>query len=461
MEFRLIAEQSQKLTPQLVHNIRVLSMTTQELLEYIRIQLEENPFLEEIEETPSGCEEEKLWVESFDATKFVFPERTDADGKNDTDGHGGRIYDNTTQSLYEHICAQISFLNADARAKAAAKYVARGLDDNGYLAPDFSECTEYFTKEELEEAASLIKTLDPPGVGAKDPKECLLLQLHHMEECETAERIVSGCLEDLGRSDYKTIAKSLNLPIEEVYEACRLIRSLQPKPGTMFNSSGDPVYIMPDVMVSKRDGYFEVSLNDRLIPKIRINSYYSNLLSSTTDKEVKEYLREKQSNAAKMISALEARRAGLVSLTNCLIKLQPYFFSSREGRLLPLTQQKVAEIMDTNESTVSRLSKGKYIQTERGVLPFRAFFSRSASEADRVYTVNDAKEEICRLINNEDKENPLSDQKLMDILGGMGYQLARRTVAKYRDELGIAKASVRKANALAKKSGDPVCPPHR
>lgn len=451
MEFGLIAEQTQRLSPQLVHNIKVLSMTTQELLEYVRTQLEENPFLEEIDETPSGVEEEKLWVESFDATKFAFPEPKGGPDESGRDMYVKMAYAGSTESLYEHICSQINFLDAGEREKAASKYVAQYLDDNGYLVPDFPGPSCLFSETELEQAVELIKSLDPPGIGARDPRECLLLQLGRMEQHETAERIVRLHLEDLGRSNYETIARSLGLPMEEVYEACRLIRSLEPKPGTMFASHEKPVYIMPDVMVSKRDGRFQISLNDHLIPKIRINSYYSELLSGTSDEDVKKYLREKRSGAAKLISAVEARRAGLISLTDCLIKLQPDFFSSPEGRLLPLTQQKVAEAMDTNESTVSRLAKGKYIQTERGVLPFRDFFSRSASDSYHDRTIADAKNEIYRLIDNEDKSRPLSDQKLTDILNEMGYQLARRTVAKYREELGLGKASVRKANALAGK----------
>ena len=459
MELQLHVKQTQTLSPQMVQAMEVLQMGTQELLEYIQETLQENPTLEsedpreqprpvELQEPQEGGEDwsqlrRKLeWLEDTDRQNSWY-HRQEVQDEEQT-----AAYETAApmeESLFDHLRGQVRFRELDRRLATAVLGVLESLNRCGWLDEDDGELAERLGLPSalVAEAVALVQGLEPAGVGARSLSECLVLQLRRQGETGLAVTIAQRYLEDMGRDHYNRIAKETRSSREAVQDACRQIRALSPRPGSAFGCQDTARYIVPDLLVTREEGRFEVAANDRYFPALRLSGYYRQLSQDTEDKQVQEYLSGKLRQAKWVMRSVEQRRSTLLSCAICLVARQEAFFLHGPGHLQPLSLRDVAEAVAVHESTVSRAVKDKYLQCAFGVFPLSYFFSRSVGGEEGT-SPSRAKAALTALIRDEDKKKPLSDQKLVELLGAQGVELSRRTVAKYRDELGIPSTTGRK-----------------
>lgn len=456
MDLNMNIKQTQTMSPQMIQSIKLLQMGSMELREYIQEQLEENPTLDAEESVPlstfsqegTGGRDQLLqkldWLHSTDVQNGWYNRE---DAKDLIELVPGA--DLSDESLYDHLRAQIRFRDLSPMMAAAVDQVLQGLNDYGRLDEPLEDLAAHTgaSAAVIDQAIRLVQSLEPAGVAARDLSECLCLQLIRRGETGLALTIARDYLEKMGQNHYNYIAKATGASREEIQSACQLIRSLDPRPGIGFAPRENPGYIIPDLAVIAVHGRFEVVLNDSYIPSLRVSSYYHEMMESTDDTEVRDYLSTKVRQAKWVVQNLEQRRATLMSCVRYIVAHQENFFQRGSGHLSPLSLADVAAELDVHESTVSRTIRNKYLQCAHGVFPLKYFFSRAVptvvGEAD--VSAERAKSALRTLIDGENKKKPLSDQKLCELLAAQGVQLSRRTVAKYRDEMGIPSTAGRKS----------------
>ena len=319
------------------------------------------------------------------------------------------------------------------------------MDEDGYLQPeDLDSLGELHLPESLiSEAVTELQSLDPPGVGARSLSECLVLQLQRAGADALAVSIASRFLTDLGRRHYGCIAKSLGVSVEAVQAAEKVIAALEPHPGRAFQSADTaPVYIQPDVFIVELDGVWKVVLNDYYLPKLSLSNYYMNLLKESDETETRTYLREKLRQAKWLLNSLERRGATLRQCAEVILQAQQPFFTGESLELAPMQITALASELGVHPSTISRTARGKYLQCRQGTYPLRYFFNLAVG--DDGLSRQAVKQKLLELVRQENPQHPLSDQKLMEQLNALGAQVARRTVAKYRMELGLGSSSARR-----------------
>lgn len=421
MELGLVQTQRQTLSPQMIQNMEVLQMPAQELLEHVQAVLQENPVLElqEHYDPPEAGDDLRRrleWLEAADPQNGPY-HRQDWEGDDPLEGRAAA--QDGRETLYAHLLAQLDGLALDGETAACAR------------------------------ALAAVQSLDPAGVGARSLSECLLLQLARSRPGDRlAQRIAQSHLDELAKGRYGAIARALGAGQEQVRRACGVIRSLEPRPGRAFAAGWEgPVYITPDVVVTRAAGRLEAQPNERFFPALSVSPYYARLLRESGDAQVRDYLGGKLRQAQWLIQAVDQRRATLMACVGCLLEAQEEFFRLGPGHLKPLTMAQAARRMGVHESTVSRAVSGKYLQCAMGTYPLSFFFSRrlGAEEGGGAACADRARALIKELIAQEDKGRPLSDEKLCRLMARQGCALSRRTVAKYRDELGIPAASGRRA----------------
>lgn len=451
MDLRLLNRQNVSLSPQMIQSGKVLQMGAQELLEYITEVIQENPVLEFPENRDWEPEFDRIrrkmeWMDSSDRQERYY-RRQDGEFTPDPLANCQAPQDQG-ESLRAHLMAQLQGRKLPEKLRRAARGIVENLNDCGYLDEPLENLAGLLRmdREILARGLKLVQSLEPAGVGAESLEECLLLQLERQDGEELAKKIVSGHLDALAKNRYAQIAKALGAEPQEVRKACAQIRRLNPKPGSGFSDCRDPRYITPDLLVRIFPDRLELIANDRFFPDIQISAYYRDLMYKTQDEDVKEYLTEKVQQAKWVIRSIQQRRSTLIRCAECILQLQEAFFRRGEGHLVPMRLGDVARILEVHESTVSRAVRNKYIQCVHGIYPMSCFFSRGlGGEEDREEVSADgAKALLKKLIREEDKEKPASDQKLCGLMAEQGYPLSRRTVAKYREELGIPAAAVRK-----------------
>jgi len=453
MELNLHIKQSQTLSPQMLQSIKILQMGTQELSEYIEKTVQENPTLEvlmppEPEQGFSAMRKKLEWLDGADRQeKYSRAKPFERNGELPSDYKTEGIFEET---LYDYLFAQLQGLELTPEQTAAVHCIVESLNPAGLLDESLDVLAKAFhtNVRSLREALQIVQQLEPAGVGARSLIESLLLQLQRLDEDTVlAERIVSDHLPLLAKNWYSQMARLLSVSGEEVRKACEQIRSLNPKPGSGFAVREQPHYIVPDLLVEVFPDRMELTSNDRYLPSLQISSYYKSLMAETQDDEVKEYLSGKLQQAQWVMKSIEQRRSTLLRCVECILNWQEPFFRSGTERLRPMKLSDIASRLEIHESTVSRAIKGKYLQCPWGVYPLSHFFMRSlgsASEEQAVITAESVKALLKEMISGEDKRKPFSDQKLCDWLVGKGCPISRRTVAKYRDELGIPPAGGRK-----------------
>ncbi|HHY60432.1 MAG TPA: RNA polymerase factor sigma-54 [Clostridia bacterium] len=462
MSIGLNLEQTQKLiiTPELRQAIAILQLSSLELSEFLQQELLENPVLEMGEETEEAAAVEEVRVSGeedlFDEIDW---QEYFADGRDL--GYTGMEETRTEESsfeqfvsedstLHEHLMMQLHLSRADGRVYAIGEFLIGNIDDNGYLRITLEDAAAQLdcSPAEVEEVLRLIQDFDPPGVGARNLAECLLIQFHYLYgQNPLAESIILHHLQDLGEGRLTKIAKALNITPNEVQYIGDLIRTLDPKPGRRFGSNLDTRYIVPDVVVEKVAGEYVILVNDYIGSRLRINSHYRDLLGQgkPCDEETKRFLESKLNSALWIIKSIEQRRLTLYRVVKTIVSFQRDFMEYGIKHLKPLTLRQVAEALGLHESTVSRAIANKYVQTPQGVYELKFFFASGVEKSGgQGVAAESVKKILQELIAKEDPANPLTDQALTDILTRQGLRISRRTVAKYRDEMGIPSANRRK-----------------
>ena len=464
LETKLLLKTTQKLvmTATLQQAIKLLPLSRLELIQKVHQEILENPFLEEAatpemsdtdlanaeqpQETSQESEEFEVdwaaYLQDFSSSPDYVPTISkevpslEATLKSET-------------SLAEHLLWQLSLSVHDELEKQIGAYLIGNIDDDGYLQCQTEEVAKGFGTEEEQICAVLevIQAFDPPGVGARDLQESLLIQLHHLEMDDSlAWKIVQHYLSQLDERYFQKIAKSFGATITEVIAAVGLIRTLDPKPGSRFNSPRVE-YIVPDVVIVKVDDDYQVVLNEDGMPSLRINALYQNVLRQNDgmQSDTREYLEEKFRSAIWLMKSVEQRRQTLLRVTKSLCKFQREFLDKGLAYLKPLVLKDVADDIGMHESTVSRVTTNKYVYTPQGVFELKFFFHSGLEslDGDAMSSVS-VKDIIRKAVVAEDSHKPLTDQQLMMILEAKGVKIARRTIAKYRLELHIAPASRRK-----------------
>ena len=432
-------QQELKLTPQLMQSMEVLQMTSQELLEYLSRQAEENPLLDQADPPERAYEELRRqagWIDGGvrDRASFAREDAAPEAGAADRD----------LESLSAFLRDQIHRLRLPRPLTALCEYLAELVDEDGYLSQeDLDGLAGMKIPQALaDQALDVLQGLDPPGVGARSLSECLLLQLSRRGDADVvAMDVAARFLPELGRKHYAAIAQKLGTTAEAVRAAERAIAALEPHPGRAFQPPEPPAYVRPDVFVARLDGEWKVVLNEYYLPRVSVNDYYLRLLKSSDDKETRDYLRQKLQQARWLLSSLERRGSTLRRCAEAVLEAQLPFFTGRTGSLAPMTLSALAGVLELHPSTVSRAVRGKYLQCRQGTYPLRYFFSLPVSGG---VSRQAAKQALLALVRGEDRRKPYSDQDLCRLLAERGIRVARRTVAKYRLELGIGSSAARR-----------------
>ena len=434
--------QELKLTPQLLQSMEVLQMNAQELLEYLNRVTEENPVLEQEDSADLRHSYEELrqkasWLDggvygaTFTHDDAAFPER-------------GAV-DKETESLSSFLCDQLERKRLPKPLLALAKYMAELVDEDGYLAPeDLDGLTELKIPLSLiSEALETLQSLDPAGVGARSLSECLLLQLARQEHVSPAVMdITARFLPELGKKHYGPICRELGLTMEEVRAAEKVISGLDPHPGRAFQPAEPTVYVRPDVFIVELDGELRAVLNEYYLPQISVSDYYVRLLRESDEPETRDYLRQKLQQAKWLLNSLERRGGTLRRCADAILEAQRPFFTGQTTALAPMSLSTLADTLGLHPSTISRAVRGKYLQCRQGTYPLRYFFSRAVTEQGPSRQA--VQQKLLALLASEDPCHPLSDQRLCRLLAEDGMEVARRTVAKYRMELGVGSSAARK-----------------
>lgn len=448
MNFDLSMQQTQKLimTQQLQMAIKILQLPSLELNEYIQNELVENPVLEssnndkQYEDTRIDWNE---YVKNYDVGDYE-------DNFSETDENTSPLnFIAKATTLKDHLLFQLHLNVKGYLESAIGEYLIDNIDSAGYLRVGLKDTAKYLkvNEDKVEEVLKIIQTFDPPGIGARDLKECLIIQIReHGIVNDLLEKVVNNYLNEVGENKYNVIARKLSITIKEAQAIGDIIKSFEPKPGSGFADDTDIKYVVPDVYIEKIAGEYIITVNDRISPRLTINHYYRDMLrNDTKDVRTLEYIKKKLDTAVWLIKSIEQRRSTIYNVVNSIVKFQTEFLDRGLDYLKPLTLKDVAEDVGVHESTVSRAINGKYVQTPRGIYNLKFFFTRGieAAQGDNISTES-IKKNIKRLIEDEDAAKPLSDQRITDMLNNQGINISRRTVAKYREELGIPSTSKRK-----------------
>ncbi|THB80175.1 MAG: RNA polymerase sigma-54 factor [Desulfobacteraceae bacterium] len=476
LQQNLTLTQQLVMTPQLQQAIKLLQLSRLELAEMIQQEMEQNPAIEEVvsEETAdkkkAGLEEESQTAEDNKEApvKEVTIEekvRSDTDWENYINEYNstGRIYTesesreapnfeaftSSKQTLDDHMRWQLMLHGLSDSEIEIGNNIIGNLNRDGYLCVTVEELASQgdFDIELVEDVLELMQGFDPPGVCARDLTEALLIQVRHLGiESEVITGIITDHLKNLENRNIKKIAKALHISLDEVRAAVKIIQFLEPKPGRKF-ATDEPSYITPDIYVYKYDDEFKIVMNDDGLPKLKINRYYKDAVAKGTKipKETKNYLNEKMQSASWLIKSIHQRQKTIYLVMESIIKFQREFFEKGIAYLKPLILRDIAEDIEMHESTISRVTTNKYAYTPQGLFELKYFFNSSIERSVGESMASESvKAKIKTMIDNEDPDNPLSDEKISAILKESNILIARRTVAKYRKVLNILPSNKRK-----------------
>jgi RNA polymerase sigma-54 factor len=482
--------QELKINPRLYQAMDLLYMPLLDLQQHLKQELLVNPFLEliEPEDDEEEADQESEEEGTTTATDLAEPATTETEPAKeneidweeilldgfDTPGHREEheekeYYEPVSierRGLDDHLRDQVALLDLNPRQMLLAEEFIGNIDENGWLACSLDELlgginevvvkaaeelgrdsAPLYTAEEAEAMLKTIQALDPPGVGARDLRECLLIQIRESGREETLEgRLVRDAFDELISHRWSEISKRFSVSVADVQQAADEVAKLDPKPGLRHSDSTDN-YIVADLVIDKIDGEYRVFINDGNLPRLRLSKVYQEIARDRRkfDGENKEFISSKLNSANWMIQAIEQRRQTMLKVTNYIVDRQRDFFEKGIQHLRPLTLREVAEHIGMHESTVSRVTNEKYVQTPRGVLPLKFFFSSGLSTTGgEDVSARGIKDQIQKLVEGENPRSPLTDQAIVAILSDQGVNIARRTVAKYRDQLGVLSARMRK-----------------
>lgn len=465
--------QQLRMTPQLQQAIKLLQLSRLELEGAIRKELDENPVLEEIQEVADDeaagkaetqptegaaetaetqaandprSQEEFEW-ENYVDTQYK-PPQGPVGGTDEIMNYENLISAST--SLHDHLMWQMSLGGFNDEEQNLLAVLISYVDEDGYIKTSLEEIAreEEVAVAELVEMLPFLHEMDPAGVGARDLRECLLIQAKHLEEdTNDLVRLINEHIRDLEKKNYAGIAKTMNLPLEDVIEMCKIIYSMDPKPGRAYMPQ-DTQFVTPDVYVYKVGEEYMVALNEDGLPRLRISNLYKNILKgdqASGGDNAQNYIQDKLRSAVWLIKSIHQRQRTIYKVTESIVKHQQDFFEKGPGFIKPMILRDIANDIGMHESTVSRVTTNKYVHTPRGIFELKYFFNSGISKTDGDSLASESvKLKIKNLVGEEDPKNPLSDQKIVELLKREGIQIARRTVAKYRDMLKILPSSKRK-----------------
>ncbi|MEJ2727363.1 MAG: RNA polymerase factor sigma-54 [Deltaproteobacteria bacterium] len=436
------------MTPQLQQAIKLLQLSRVELVETVRQELAENPALEEVAESKT---EDRL--EDLTALKdYLNPYEYGSKGMREAEGKEYNSFETYTarrETLTEHILQQLLMTSPTAGEEKIGSLIAGSLNKDGYLTVPVDEISAMSncTTQKAERILALMQSFDPPGVCARDLRECLLLQIERQGTANPLTKdIISSHLEQLAKQDFREIAKALRVKPADVIPAVKLIKSLEPRPGRQFGDE-PPQYIEPDIFVFKIKDEFVISLNNSGLPLLRISTFFKEALKNGNKitGEANDYLREKLRSARWLIRSIQERQRTIYRVMESILKFQRGFFEKGVSLLKPMVLRNVAESIDMAESTVSRVTANKYAHTPQGIFELKYFFTSGVgSRHGGQVSSTVVQEKIRRIVAAEDPQRPMSDDRIARILQAEGIDIARRTVAKYRENIGILASSRRK-----------------
>ena len=482
LEIRQQLKMSQQLvmTPQLQQAIKLLQLSRLELVDLVRQELEENPVLEESGD--QALDEEDGLPASERSDDFVaeelpvpdaIPEVTgeseglaDIDWQSYLEGYslGGTTADNYEDdedrpsyenlltkgtSLAEHLLWQLGLSRIHPRDCPVATELIGNIDEDGYLKVPLEEIAAAVSANvsDVERILGLVQKFDPSGVGARSLQECLLIQVRQLDlQDSLVEIMLRDHIDSIEARRFNVIAKELEITVDEVLAAIRFISTLDPHPGRAYGQE-DVHYVLPDIFVQRIGDEYVVTLNDEGLPNLRINSFYRSALSGgkAVDAKTGEYIQEKMRGAVWLIKSIHQRQRTIYKVTKSIVKFQKDFFDRGIDYLMPLVLRDVAEDIEMHESTISRVTTNKYVQTPQGLYELKYFFNSSINTTGGDFIASESvKSRIKEIVTEENPKKPFSDQKIVELLEKRGISIARRTVTKYREMIGIRSSSERK-----------------
>ena len=473
--------QDLRINPRLYQAMDLLYMPLLDLEQHLKQELLGNPFLEMIEpeeevqataaeQQNNKPEKEAKAEDGPDWENILLEDRTEHGVPSGSYSDAREYVEPVTvesKDLIDYLRDQTRMLDLNPRQQLLAEEFLGNIGEDGYLQADVEQILKGanqllkeheaeserdlnvppYTMSEIEEMLRIIQQLDPPGTGARNLRECLVLQLENQKRTESlVYRLVKDAFDDLIAHRWSDLGKRFGLAPDEVQRAADELARLDPKPGLQYSAANDP-YIIPDLIVEKIDDKYHVFLNDSGLPRLRISKTYQEIArdKKNYDSESKEFINQRLNSAHWMIQAIEQRRQTMLKVMNFIVDRQREFFEKGIDHLRPLTLREVADVISMHESTVSRVTNEKYVQTPRGLLPLKFFFSSGLSTTTgEDASARSIKSQIQKMVNDEPPKNPLTDQQIVEMFERKGVRIARRTVAKYRDQLGILPARMRK-----------------
>ena len=455
--YELTIEQTQKLsmTPELIQAIQILQYNNEELNEFIKNELLENPLLEvERERGETDAADNNSDINIDELREKVAESGYEMDFSSDyhpdyAQDFSYERYVSFRYSLIEYLLLQLQLTEMDEDHAAVGRFLIHNIDDNGYLTIELEEAAETMNAELslVEETLEIIQTFDPPGVGARTLCESLMIQLRQKGELsKELEKVLCDHLEDIACHKITAIAKEIGKTEKEVQHFTDIIKSLEPKPGRAYDSDRTVKYVIPDVVVEKSGTDYRISNYDAGTPSLMVSSYYGSMKEEMgKDAELSKYLNERMNSAVWLLRSIEQRKQTILKVATAIVEHQKEYFDKGEHYLKPLTLKQIAENVGVHESTVSRAINGKYMQTGRGVLEMKYFFTSGVKSDDGDdLSSSSIKAKIKEIVGEENSNKPYSDQKIVEILNNEGIDISRRTVAKYREAIGILPSSKRK-----------------
>ncbi|ELT1842041.1 RNA polymerase factor sigma-54 [Escherichia coli] len=469
---QLRLSQQLAMTPQLQQAIRLLQLSTLELQQELQQALESNPLLEQIdthEEIDTRETQDSETLDTADALEQKeMPEELPLDASWDTiytagtpSGTSGDYIDDelpvyqgeTTQTLQDYLMWQVELTPFSDTDRAIATSIVDAVDETGYLTVPLEDILESIGDEEIDidEVEAVLKRIqrfDPVGVAAKDLRDCLLIQLSQFDKTtpwlEEARLIISDHLDLLANHDFRTLMRVTRLKEDVLKEAVNLIQSLDPRPGQSIQT-GEPEYVIPDVLVRKHNGHWTVELNSDSIPRLQINQHYASMCNNARNDGDSQFIRSNLQDAKWLIKSLESRNDTLLRVSRCIVEQQQAFFEQGEEYMKPMALADIAQAVEMHESTISRVTTQKYLHSPRGIFELKYFFSSHVNtEGGGEASSTAIRALVKKLIAAENPAKPLSDSKLTSLLSEQGIMVARRTVAKYRESLSIPPSNQRK-----------------
>jgi len=466
------------MTPQLQQAIRLLQLSRLEMMDMIHQEMEENPALEEIQEASPAEEMDKAQANEREAAsdsdvaasekEVTIEEKIneDIDWSNYIDEYNStgkasfefeeksaprfEAFLSKKESLTDHLLWQLAMISPTAEEKQIGSLVIGNLNKNGYLDTSVEEIarTNDFPHEEVEQVLFMVQAFDPVGVGARDLRECLLIQAQRLgADNSIVTEIIENHLGNLENKNYNAICKATKADMEDILFAVNLIKGLEPRPGLEFNDENSQ-YIVPDIYVYKVEDDFVVMLNDDGMPRLRLNSFFRNIVNEDGEvsKGTREYMQEKLNSASWLIKSIHQRQKTIYKVMESILRFQRAFFEKGVTHLKPLVLRDVAEDIEMHESTISRVTTNKYAYTPQGIFELKYFFNSSINRVHGGEAIASAsvQETIRRIIENEDPRKPYSDDKISQRLEEMNINIARRTVAKYREMMRILPSNKRR-----------------